>query len=179
MTRDTLIEQNIDLVHSVVRGYLRQHPHLGYLKDDLLSAGQIGLCEAVDLIETSKPENAKGFLTIAIRRAIKEAVVNEDSIKVPTRTRSRLREQGREVEVVNRVHQLDMIARTDPGLELVDVMDAIDAACDSSSSASRVTRTERLARSSNVMARLCAARSRLSTSVIRRSLRDSESISGH
>jgi len=131
MTRDTLIEQNIDLVHSVVRGYLRQHPHLGYLKDDLLSAGQIGLCEAVDLIETSKPENAKGFLTIAIRRAIKEAVVNEDSIKVPTRTRSRLREQGREVEVVNRVHQLDMIARTDPGLELVDVMDAIDAACDS------------------------------------------------
>jgi RNA polymerase sigma factor (sigma-70 family) len=131
MTRDTLIEQNIDLVHSVVRGYLRQHPHLGYLKDDLLSAGQIGLCEAIDRIGTSKPENIKGFLAIAIRRSVKEAVVNEDSIKVPTRTRSRLRKQGKEVEVVSRVHQLDTIARTDPGMELVDVMDAIDAACES------------------------------------------------
>jgi len=131
MTRDTLIEQHIDLVHSVVRGYLRQHPTLGYLKDDLLSAGQIGLCEAVDLIETTNPNNVKGFLTIAIRRAVKEAVINEDSIKVPTRTRSRMRSQGKEIEVVNRVNQLDMIARNDPGLEMVEVMDAIDAACQS------------------------------------------------
>jgi RNA polymerase sigma factor (sigma-70 family) len=129
MTRETLIETHIELVHSVVRGYLRKHPNLGYLKDDLLSAGQIGLVEAVDLIETSKPENIKGFLTIAIRRAVKDAVVNEDSIKVPMRTRSRLRKQGKEGRVVNRVHQMDMIARNDPSLELVDVMDAINAAC--------------------------------------------------
>lgn len=133
MNSKTLAENNIELVNTVVRSYLRRNPNLGYLKDDLISAGYVGLVQASNELETFEPDNVAAYLTSSIKREVEEAAAaNVNPVVIPNRTRQRCRADGKSVveRTINRV-PLEALTVTDPGMEMVDVMDAIEAACES------------------------------------------------
>ena len=46
--RDEMIEGNMALVVHRADEYLRKAPQMAYYRDDMMSAGFVGLCEAVD-----------------------------------------------------------------------------------------------------------------------------------
>lgn len=127
----SIAEKHIPIVHNVVRAYLRRHPNLGYLKDDLISAGYVRLVEAVNDAETSSPDNFEGYLAGSVGYAVKaHAAENVNSVNVSSRTRHRRRVNGDEIEecTVNRV-PLESLSASDEGTEQVDLLDAIFAAC--------------------------------------------------
>src|SRR4030042_1194127 len=68
-TRDEMIQGNMALVIVRVDAFLRECPHMRYLRDDLISAGLVGLCEAVDMMQKGKRvenPNPTGYIYTAI-----------------------------------------------------------------------------------------------------------------
>jgi len=80
--REEMIESNMPLVISKVESFVRRYPQLEYLRDDLHSAGFLGLVKAVNkMAEHEEPSkvNPTGYISVAItnelvKLATKEAV---------------------------------------------------------------------------------------------------------
>ena len=80
--REKMIESNMPLVISKVESFVRRYPQLEYLRDDLHSAGFLGLVKAVNkMAEHEEPSkvNPTGYISVAItnefvKLATKEAV---------------------------------------------------------------------------------------------------------
>ena len=80
--REEMIESNMPLVISKVESFIRRYPQLEYLRDDLHSAGFLGLVKAVNkMAEHEEPlkVNPTGYISVAItnefvKLATKEAV---------------------------------------------------------------------------------------------------------
>ena len=67
--REEMIEGNMPLVIAKVDSYLRRYPQLEHLRDDLHSAGFIGLAQAVNkMTEHVDPQNVNptGYISVAI-----------------------------------------------------------------------------------------------------------------
>jgi RNA polymerase sigma factor for flagellar operon FliA len=93
--RQTLLERHLGLVHHVALGILRKAPPHAEL-DDLVSAGTIGLLEAVDKFE---PDYGLAFSTFAqprIRGAILDDLRRRDHVSRSQRKRMRDIGQARE-----------------------------------------------------------------------------------
>ncbi len=94
--RDEMIQGNMALVVVRVEAYLRQSPQYAFLRDDLISAGLVGLCEAVDAMQKRgrvKSANPTGYIYTAIDNHLTETVDEESTIVVPHRTQKRAREE--------------------------------------------------------------------------------------
>lgn len=95
--RDEMIEGNMALVVFRTDEYLRKAPQMAYYRDDMMSAGFVGLCEAVDRMRKVGPvkhPSPTGCITNAIDRAINHVVDRANTIVVPDRVQRRARAEG-------------------------------------------------------------------------------------
>jgi len=132
--RRCMIEGNLTLVVAKVDSFLGAVPQLGYLRDDLTSAGFIGLVKAVNRVAAGKVRRndgyITGYLTVAIRREISRAIDKEAGIYVPPRSRQAAHAKGEEIDPPVVTHEIPEVRRINQnGPEEVEVRDAIDGCC--------------------------------------------------
>jgi hypothetical protein len=103
--REDMINGNVPLVFSKVESFLRCFPHLVHLRDDLVSAGCVGLIRAVNQmaqgcrIRKPKNWNPTDHMGTAIYRKFSELMEDESPIRVPHTSKDRARSEGEELEV--------------------------------------------------------------------------------
>jgi len=97
-SRDELLTRNLRLVHHVARQFARSS-RLDVMFEDLVSAGTIGLMNAIDTFDTSRGLAFSTFATPRIRGAILDDLRRRDH--VPRSVRRKQRELGRAREVLH------------------------------------------------------------------------------
>lgn len=101
--RETMINGNMPLVLSKVEAFIRCFPHVSHLRDDLVSAGFIGLLKAVNQMaegcKIKQPENWNPTDCIGawINRELGRLVESESPIRVPHTSKKRAEMEGNEV----------------------------------------------------------------------------------
>src|SRR5207247_6840158 len=81
--RERMINANLRLVVTIARDYI----NLGLPLVDLISEGNIGLMEAIDRFDPEKGVKLSTYAIWWIKRAIKNALVNQSkTIRLPSRT---------------------------------------------------------------------------------------------
>jgi len=99
--RVEMIEGNMALVVFRVDAYLRSAPQMAYYRDDMISEGFVGLCEAVDrMLRVGRIKNPRptGCITRAIDRSINHLVDRANTIVVPDRVQRRARAKGKPMQ---------------------------------------------------------------------------------
>jgi DNA-directed RNA polymerase specialized sigma subunit len=135
--RDEMITGNVPLVISKVESFLRCFPYLAHLRDDLVSAGCVGLVRAVNQMargcRIKKPENwnPTDHMGSAIYRKFGELIEDESTIRVPHTSKDRARAEGEELTVpgvINkRCERLEMPSHE----EEFETRDVIETCCTS------------------------------------------------
>ena len=135
--RQQMIEGNMALVGNKVNAFIREYPEAAHLRDDLRSAGYIGLVQAVNAMDKHEnPENANptGYLSIAIHREIKRFADSEAVISVPDRTQRDARKKNRQIKAPA-VHQgipkSSADQKQDSQREVIELRDLLDSCCES------------------------------------------------
>jgi RNA polymerase sigma factor (sigma-70 family) len=101
--RETMINGNMPLVLAKVESFLHCFPNLAHLRDDLVSAGCVGLVKAVNQmakgcrIRKPKNWNPTDYIGTAIYRKFSELMEDESPIRVPHTSKDRARAQGKEL----------------------------------------------------------------------------------
>jgi RNA polymerase sigma factor (sigma-70 family) len=96
--REDFIHEHMRLVAKLVSHYLRRHQHLGHLKEDIRSAATIGLVKATDrLLVREKPKSISGFIMRAMQKTVQDWIDKEQTIYVPTRTKTRSKKQNKPI----------------------------------------------------------------------------------
>lgn len=98
--RDEMIQGNMALVIVRVEAFLRECPHFTFFRDDLVSAGLVGLCEAVDMMQKKgrvKKPNPTGYIYTAIDNHLAKVADEESTIVVPHETQKLARQQGKPI----------------------------------------------------------------------------------
>jgi RNA polymerase sigma factor (sigma-70 family) len=98
MDREQLILQKLPLVAVAVRSYLRRNPTMRHLRNDLHSAGTIGLLKGIDRLAPKMPDDA--YLMTCIQGCFPEAVSHEQTIRIPTRTHDARKKLGKPIEPI-------------------------------------------------------------------------------
>jgi RNA polymerase sigma factor (sigma-70 family) len=80
--RDALIVGNMSLVITKVNTFIQGHPSAAHLRDDLTSAGFVGLTKAVDEL-TSEIKNPMGYIATSIYNHLGFLLESEMSIRIP------------------------------------------------------------------------------------------------
>lgn len=108
--REEMIVLNMPLVTFKVDAYLSCFPHLEYLRDDLVSEGNVALVEAVNRCREcgGGAINPIGYLSVAIHKQIGHFVDNEVFAHGERTTRLR-RQQGRDLDRVHKVSNSDYV----------------------------------------------------------------------
>ncbi len=134
--REEMIQCNMPLVISKVDSYIRRYPQLEHLRDDLHSAGFVGLVQAVNkMAEHKEPSNVNptGYISVAIthefvKLAKKEAVHGgielADTPEIDMDTT---------VDVPNVSHSIPesvIDVNQSESLELLEIRDMLDACCE-------------------------------------------------
>ena len=105
-SREVLIEQNLGLVHHIVKRFLGR----GYEAEDLFQIGTIGLMKAVDKFDTSFDVKFSTYAVPLIAGEIKRFIRDDGIVKV-SRT---LKENG--IKVKYATERLSMKLNRDPTL---------------------------------------------------------------
>ncbi len=96
--RNEMIEGNLALVVYRVEIFLASSPQMSYYRDDLISAGLLGLCKAVDCMRKNhdilKPT---GRMTKEIDHYIQHLADESNTIRIPWRTQARARQNGKPI----------------------------------------------------------------------------------
>ena len=100
--RDQYTVEHIPLVLRAVKKFLDRHPHLAHLRKDLIQAGQIGLVKAIKRMSAKEVLKPRLYMTMAIGREIQTCVDDEESIRIPTRTKNERKKNGEEIETMDR-----------------------------------------------------------------------------
>lgn len=117
--RRRLIEGNMSFVINRVGAYIRHYPDIEHLRDDMTSAGMVGLCKAVNNIpRVHTVTNATAYLSYWIRREVLRLISAECPPIDPDRDNTD--EEETDVEQVSRV---------DCGYSLVDLREVIYLCC--------------------------------------------------
>jgi hypothetical protein len=90
--RNRLIEEYLSLVASRVGKLLRRSPEMSYLRDDLIAAGDLAVCEAVQDLARREPvgaDNPAAYLRRAIDNAIRTLASEDESLSASDRTQRR------------------------------------------------------------------------------------------
>jgi RNA polymerase sigma factor (sigma-70 family) len=99
MTREQLILNKRPLVAQAVKAYLRRNPTLNYLRDDLESAATVGLIKGIDRL-TPRITDVDAYLMRTMLREMASAVVREDTVYIPERSRHRAKAAGAPIEPI-------------------------------------------------------------------------------
>lgn len=134
---EEMILGNMALVTNKVTSYLEQFPQCNHFKDDLISAGHLGLTEAVNKMVASDvtEPNPTGFISVYIQSAIGELMDREAGLRVPGRTYRRKKKKGTAMEVpvkeasIDADHVFQQEALQDPRA-VVDLLDEIMGCCE-------------------------------------------------
>lgn len=108
--RDEMVVLNMPLVSFKVDAYLSCFPHLEYLRDDLVSEGNVALIEAVDRCRSCNGGsiNPIGYLSVAIHKQIGH-FVDSEIFANPDRTTRFRRQQGKDPERSHKVPNSDFV----------------------------------------------------------------------
>lgn len=168
--RQELITGNMPLVFSKVESFIRSNPKLEHLRDDLISAGFLGLCMAVNkLCENDGIEKPSGYLATAIGNAFGELVEDEVLIYYSRRTQGRAKNDGRTLPQHTTLSESSVAGALVEPSETLDVLDLVLSCCQNR----RECKLIRL-RYSGLSTAECADRLNLSRATIYRTLGDIE-----
>jgi hypothetical protein len=130
-----MVERNIPLVISKVDDYIFMFPDVAYLRDDLVSEGNLGLCIAVDKMAEKGPvpnPNPTGYISYWIQYRLGTVVDAEQANGASSRTIALKAEKG---EIISKqVSGFNVYAHDgeeqDP-TALIELMDEIEGCCES------------------------------------------------
>jgi RNA polymerase sigma factor (sigma-70 family) len=123
------IQEHQKLVSIGVSAYLKKHPHLGYFKDDLRSAAQLGLAKAAArLKKRDKPDSIEGYIVKAIRGELRYAVDRDAPIYIPTSTKAEKKKEGEEI-IPPKVGPLKYEPAVNPDRSN-ELLEELEAVCD-------------------------------------------------
>jgi hypothetical protein len=141
--RRVLIEENMALVIVKADGLVRQMPHFAYLRNDLVSAGYVGLVKAINKLSTTKPRKSSlraasalnTWMGRAILHEMLELLPREQAIQVPRKSAKAARNpetvswNARPINtpIVYNVLPETLTARSQ--FALVDLQDVCDVCC--------------------------------------------------
>ena len=130
--RVALVEENLALVMVKVDAFLAQAPGFAYLRDDLISAGRLGLVKAVNKLPTGRirMHALNKWIGRCVTREFVEMLATENVIRVPGRTSRRRCEHGGDY-IPNPVvlHNIPETLETDGTQGTVDLEDVFAACC--------------------------------------------------
>jgi hypothetical protein len=130
VAREEMITGNMPLVIAKVESLIRSFPNVEYLRDDLTSAGLLGLTSAVNAIADGfQAKNPTFYLAKAIVTEIGKALEDETPIRIPYT--SRRRAETTDTPLVPPVVQNIIPERFEaPSYEKeLEMRDVIDACC--------------------------------------------------
>lgn len=126
-----MIEVNLPVVLLKVNDLLSACPHLEYMREDLVSEGNLALVESVSLIKERGVENTNitAYLWTAVLKSIGHYV--DDELYSSDRTARRRRQNGDEQEILHKVPNSDFVLGNlehDPRDE-ADLLDLVQGSC--------------------------------------------------
>ncbi|MGA2066861.1 MAG: hypothetical protein ABSG86_17925 [Thermoguttaceae bacterium] len=129
--RRAMIEENMALVKVKAKALIAEIPGVAYLRDDLVSAGYIGLVEVVNKVSKGKIR-CRGFNTAAgtaITRKMLDLLPFEKTIRVPRSSWSAAKKKKRPINPPEVFNALPETLKAVPQLT-ADLRDVCDACCD-------------------------------------------------
>lgn len=91
--REQMILDNMTFVQKRVGAFVKANPKYQYLRDDLVSAGYVGLVEAVnDIVKGECSGSPGGFVNLSVTDAICRCIDEDSLIQIPYRSRKRLKD---------------------------------------------------------------------------------------
>jgi hypothetical protein len=135
--RQQMIEGNIALVIHKVNTYLHFFPKFEFLRDDLTSAGLLGLVRAVNkiaqtpLFRGNRDGGPIEYMSVTIIREIGLRAESESIIHIPRESRRRAKLNGKPIQKP-RVVNIDfdtVFSTTNDEIEAVDMRDLIEVCC--------------------------------------------------
>jgi len=130
--RERMIEGNLSLVLFIVDHFIGIAPQLDYLRDDMTSAGCVGLVKAVNkLRRDASVKKVTSYLSVAVRHEIRRFLSDETTIYVPQRSQQAARAQNSDIDqpvVVNNLPEYRRLG-ADQGVEEVDMRDMMETCC--------------------------------------------------
>jgi len=134
--RETMIAGNMPLVVSKVETFIRCFPHVSHLRDDLVSAGSIGLVNAVNKMGLGKgPRNTDSsaptdFISMWINRELSQLVEElETTIRLPARSKYRAQAEGQELRAPTVEHEVPERFEAPSYEKELEMRDLIESCC--------------------------------------------------
>lgn len=134
--REAMIVGNMPLVLSKVEALIQCLPTLEYLRDDLVSAGCIGLTNAVNKMARGKGPRSKeisgstDFIGMWINRELKALIEVEVFIKVPHSSKARASAEGVELTVPTVCNVIPERFQSPSCRGELETREILDACCD-------------------------------------------------
>lgn len=128
----SMIESNIPLVVSKVKSYIEQFPHVSHLYDDLMSAGFLGLVEAVNRMSSDRAvdnPHPTSYIGCWVQRRIGEIADDQGDVIASHRTQRRARKDDRELPKHEPLGECNLDIHVDPR-SMIELRDQIDACCE-------------------------------------------------
>jgi hypothetical protein len=139
--REKMVLANLPMVATKVNMFLDNRPEWGYLFDDLMSEGIIGLVQAVNKMANPDADdgvagaNPTGLISIYIYHRLGELIDKEVTMRIPARTRRRKSAAGKELLVPTKESSLtsrytfEIEGLTDPR-SMIEMMDELYGCCE-------------------------------------------------
>lgn len=125
-----MIESNVGLVIERVESYIRVYPTVGYLRDDLVAEGLLGLTKAVRRMSNEGMQdnpNPTNYISCYVTKAIGAVIEQEGSASVPAETARQMKGRG---EAIPRCVPLNNDKREVDPRVMIELRDIIDACCE-------------------------------------------------
>jgi DNA-directed RNA polymerase specialized sigma24 family protein len=128
--REAMILNNLGLVAIKAHVLICQIPGVAYLRDDLVSAGNVGLVRAVQKINPKVCMGAVNhWLGRFINREMRKLLPAEHTIRVPRQTSDLARHNGRPIPAPVVSNALSETLHAHSDLSVVDLRDVMSACC--------------------------------------------------
>ncbi len=131
--REAMIVNNVGLVIVKAGSLIRQMPSVAYLRDDLVSAGYIGLVRAVNKVPTGRVrmKALNAWIGRCVTKEMRDLLPRERSIHIPRESSRLARNHNRPIEVPTVFNVIPETLETHSELAVVELRDIFDACCKS------------------------------------------------
>jgi hypothetical protein len=130
--KQALIENNLALVKFKVDSFIRSRPDIVHLKDDLISAGSLGLVEAVDqLCQDPTIEKPSAYIAATITNAFSALLEGEVLIYYSRHTRRRARGTTRRLPEHTTFSEAANLSASEDESKLFEIRDLVESCCKS------------------------------------------------
>ena len=130
--REALIVGNMPLIVVKAEGFIRHIPGVAYLRDDLVSAGYMGLVQAVNNIAKGKVKKraVNAYIGRVVQLSLGHLIDDEHSIRVPRETDRRRRKNGRQIFLPAIINIIPETIETPSPFAALELRDLLDACCE-------------------------------------------------